>query len=186
MTPLLRHLLLATLLASAGLALWPEPAAEPVVEPAVGPAVGLAEQAVSRPVAAASRIPPGPGLPTRPADWPDADAQALQAWQATAGAAAGPAAAALRASAPERPAVPSLPYQWIGVLDDGQGPQALLAGPHRSLALRVGQTLDRDWRLDAVSPDQLTLTWLPGNQRLGLSFKPRAALQPLNPASDPP
>lgn len=59
--------------------------------------------------------------------------------------------------------MPPFPYQWIGRLDDGSSaPQALLAGPQRTIAARAGDTVDGHWRIDKVDATAVQLTWLPG------------------------
>lgn len=211
MNPLLRRLLWATLLASATLALWPESqesADAGLVQAVRAPVRAPTTAAVAAP-ASATPAPPAPVVDapasaTRPmaearpagwqrsadwtVDWPEPSALALRAWQAQGGPVAGGVVPPVtRASAPAPPSAPPLPYQWLGVLDDGQGPQALLAGRHRSVALRVGQTLDRDWRLDSLAAGQLALTWLPGEQRvtLNLNTSPRAVPPAQNPATEP-
>ncbi len=57
--------------------------------------------------------------------------------------------------------IPTFPYRWIGRLDDGVDPQALLVGPQRSFGARAGDVLDGRWRIDRVAAAQLQLTWLP-------------------------
>lgn len=104
--------------------------------------------------------------------WPEPSAQALQAWGT--GAAAKPAAvaatasasasaSAVEATATERspPTPPPFPYQWIGRLDDGRVPLALLANHDSSIGARVGDVLDGHWRIDCISAASLQLTWLP-------------------------
>ena len=74
---------------------------------------------------------------------------------------------------PEEPATPHAPpfaYALIGRLDDGQ-PLALLSGPLRSIAVKAGDTVDGQWRIDAVGEQSVTLTWLPGNISQQIAFK---------------
>jgi len=72
-------------------------------------------------------------------------------------------------AAPERVA-PAFAYTLIGRLDDGRQ-RALLTGPRHSLAVQVGDIVDDEWRVDAVQPDGVTVTWLPGNSQQQIGFK---------------
>lgn len=65
---------------------------------------------------------------------------------------------------------PPFSYTLIGRLDDGQ-PLALLAGPLRSIAVKAGDIVDDQWRIDAVGTQSVTLTWLPGNASQQIGFK---------------
>ncbi|MDT7838948.1 hypothetical protein [Aquabacterium sp. OR-4] len=133
-----------------------------------GPASGAGANAA--PVGGAAPV--AAGLPARAADWPAPEPSALQAWGAAPAPAPSPspspaAVAAARRSAGDSPAplrAPAFAYQWIGTLDDERGQQVLLGGPLRSAAVRPGQVLDGQWRIDAVRHGRLDLTWLPGNQ----------------------
>lgn len=64
---------------------------------------------------------------------------------------------------------PPFPYQLIGRLQQGEQTQALLTGPLRSLALRTGDVVDGQWRVDKVEASALHITWLPGqlSQQIG-------------------
>jgi len=86
--------------------------------------------------------------------WPAATA--LMAWSGPPAPPPPPAVAA-----PAQAPPPAFPYRWIGRLDDGIGPQALLAGPQRSFGARAGDVLDGRWRVDRVAAARLQLTWLP-------------------------
>ena len=96
------------------------------------------------------------------------------AWNGPAG---GPAAAASAIPVQDKPFVgpvvptaPAFGYALIGRLDDGQ-PRALLTGPLRSFDVRVGDVLDGQWRIDAVTADGLMVTWLPTDKRQRIGFK---------------
>ncbi len=156
MKPWLLATLVATLLASGGLALWPADTTDDLL-PSNRP-TRAAPQPPQAAVQAAPAVPARPGgqaapaatpapaqLPTRPADWPDPPATALAAWQGPP--APLPAPAARPALAASAVAVPVFPYRWIGQLDDGGAPQVLLASAQRSVAVRLGNTLDNRWRL---------------------------------------
>lgn len=126
-----------------------------------------------------------PGLPARPADWPSPAPAALAAWQPAPSPAA-PSAPAVAAAPPPPPPTPRLPYQWLGVLDDGQQPRALLGGAGRAGGLAVGEVLDQRWRLERIGSAQLEFTYLPTGQRIGLGApgtgpaRPATATEPDN------
>jgi hypothetical protein len=73
---------------------------------------------------------------------------------------------------PPAPVAPAFPYQLIGRLVDGDQAQALLAGPNRSLAVKAGDVVDGQWRVDQVTERGLSLTWLPAKLNQTVSFKP--------------
>lgn len=73
---------------------------------------------------------------------------------------------------PPAPMAPPFPYQLIGRLVEGDQAQALLAGPTRSLAVKAGETIDGQWRVDQISPTGLSLTWLPAKLTQNISFRP--------------
>lgn len=40
----------------------------------------------------------------------------------------------------------------------------------RSFGVKVNEVIDGQWRLDAVGPEGVTLTWLPGSEKKNLIF----------------
>lgn len=73
---------------------------------------------------------------------------------------------------PAAPVAPPFPYQLIGRLVEGEQALALLAGPQRSLAVKAGDVVDGQWRVDQVNERGLSLTWLPAKLLHTISFKP--------------
>ena len=73
---------------------------------------------------------------------------------------------------PAAPVAPPFPYQLIGRLVEGDQALALLAGPQRSLAVKAGDVVDGQWRVDQVNERGLSLTWLPAELIQTISFKP--------------
>jgi hypothetical protein len=67
------------------------------------------------------------------------------------------------------PQAPNFPYTLIGRIDDGV-PQAMLSGPHRSFGVKVNEVIDGQWRVDAVEPQSMSLTWLPGSLKKTVAF----------------
>ena len=124
-----------------------------------------------RQAAASAPAWPEPGRPR--SDWPAAPARAVAAWAPVtpppAAVAQRPAAAASAADKPVE--APPFPYTLIGRLDDGEA-RALLAGPTRSFGVKASDVIDGQWRVDAVPPRGLALTWLPGGIKKTLALAP--------------
>lgn len=168
MRPALWLALAVSVGATAWLALQPD---DDVADDAA-PLAAVVPPAPRRPVAAPGVPPqaaaqrPGPpataGLPARAADWPAPAAAALLAWGAPPPAPPPPAVPAAGGADAAAPRAPAFPYQWIGSLEDERGRQVLLGGPLRSAAVRQGQVLDGQWRIEGVRDGRLELTWLPG------------------------
>ena len=179
MRPWLLASLAVTLVSTAGLALWPaDPgqddwlaAPAPATAPKAAPTAAAAVP--GRPVATGAAP---AGLPTRAADWPAPTAAALSAWQGTPPppaqppVAAGPPAAQV-AQAPR----PAFPYRWIGQLDDGGAPQVLLASAQRTVAVRLGATLDGRWRVERAPGGALQARPLPDGEPVPVPGAPAAA-----------
>ena len=125
------------------------------------------------PTSAPASAPAWPA-PARPrSDWPATPAHAVAAWApvATAPAALAPRPAAVASAADKPVEAPAFPYTLIGRLDDGEA-RALLAGPTRSFGVKASDVIDGQWRVDAVPPRGLALTWLPGGIKKILALAP--------------
>ena len=73
---------------------------------------------------------------------------------------------------PAAPTAPAFPYQLIGRLE-GDGPAtALFNSPLRTLSVKAQDTIDGQWRVEAVLPTGVSLLWLPGGQKQTVSFRP--------------
>lgn len=118
---------------------------------------------------------PGPASGAR-AEWPAADAQARAAWGDAPPAAAPPPPppVATTATAPPLPAAPPFPYQLVGRLTDGAS-RAILNNAQRSAVVGAGEVIDGQWRVDAVEPAGLRLTYLPLGLAQFVAFAPPAA-----------
>lgn len=140
---------------------------------------GLPEtvSAIQRPASAATSAAKAaivPVLLARPSamGWPKAAATGLAAWGPPPALKMPPVPAAPQPSLLPIPSAlqpPPFPYQLIGRLQQGEQTQALLTGPIRSLALRTGDVVDGQWRVDKVDAAALHITWLPGKlaQQIG-------------------
>jgi hypothetical protein len=75
-------------------------------------------------------------------------------------------------------AAPAFPYQWIGrwdpTADDGDSkppePSAVIAGPSSTWVVRPGDLIEGQWRVEAITPTALQLTYLPLATRQTLSM----------------
>lgn len=70
------------------------------------------------------------------------------------------------------PMAPAFPYQLIGRLVDGGQAQGFLSGPNRSLAVKAGDVVDGQWRIDQVTEQGVKLTWLPAQLTQTIAFRP--------------
>ena len=73
---------------------------------------------------------------------------------------------------PAPPMAPAFPYQLIGRLAEGGVEQALLAGPNRTLAVKAGEVIDNQWKVESIGPTGLTLVWQPAKLKQMIAFKP--------------
>jgi hypothetical protein len=73
---------------------------------------------------------------------------------------------------PPPPAAPAFPYQLIGSLTEDGIPQALIAGPNRTLAAKAGDVIDGQWKVERVDTNGMALLWQPGQLKQTVSFKP--------------
>jgi hypothetical protein len=145
----------------------------------VAASAGQSRQPVTQTVASRTASEPtraqvlGWALPLR-AEWRAASTVDLVAWIPPPPAPA-PPPPALPPAAPTPPVpstAPTFPYQVIGELTEGQNVRALLATSDRTLAVRVGEEIDGQWRVEQIDSDSLVLTWRPAHLRQTIVFKP--------------
>ena len=134
------------------------------------------------PLRPAAAMPQSPPSVVSPASWPAAplarrpgdseveDSAWAMAEPSAPSASAGAAVAATPLVGPVVPTAPAFGYSLIGRLDDGQA-KALLTGPLNSFDVRAGDMIDGQWRVDAITAEGLTITWLPAGQRQHIGFK---------------
>ncbi len=80
--------------------------------------------------------------------------------------------------APAAPTAPPLPFTFVGLLEQGLGvtqPKAFLARGESLLVVAAGDTLEGTYSVDSITPQQITLTYLPLKTRqiLTVSGAPR-------------
>lgn len=83
-----------------------------------------------------------------------------------------PTAARVVDAAPPVPSAPAFPYQLIGRLEGDGPPTALLNSALRTLSVKAQDTIDGQWRVEAVLPTGVSLLWLPGGQKQTVLFRP--------------
>jgi hypothetical protein len=157
--------LAATLAATAWVATRPDDEAAAIAAPVRRAA----------PAAAASSAASAPTVAAREA-WAEVPPEQLAAWQPPPPPPPPPAAAPAPPAPPPPPMAPPLPYQMIGRVVEGEGAAAvevgLLAGPNRALSVKRGDVIDGQWRVERVSTQGISLTWLPAKLPQNIAFKP--------------
>lgn len=73
---------------------------------------------------------------------------------------ASPAPVPVIAAVPVEPPPPPMPYQVIGTWDDGKAPGVFLSGPNGTLLARPGMTLQAEYKVTAITPQQISLQHL--------------------------
>jgi hypothetical protein len=63
------------------------------------------------------------------------------------------------------PVAPPLPYSYVGKFVMGGTTVVLLARQEANFVVRSGETLEGAYHIDSITPDLMTLTYLPLNQR---------------------
>lgn len=72
---------------------------------------------------------------------------------------------------PAEPVAPPFPYQLIGRLVEAEGAVALLSSPAKTLAVKTGEVIDGQWRVDQIHERGLNLTWLPAKLTQSVNFR---------------
>jgi hypothetical protein len=175
-----RHWMLGAALAGTIAAtLWAaqtEDEAEAPIQPVAGqrraPAAAVAAAAPVAPAASAAGNVAPDWTPVERGPWAEAPPSQFAAWSPPPP----PPVVAAPPAPPPPPMAPPFPYQLIGRLVEGEGrseqAQALLAGPTRSVAVKAGEVVDGQWRVDQIGANQVSLTWLPAQLKQTISFRP--------------
>ena len=75
-----------------------------------------------------------------------------------------------RAAAPDKPAVPPLPFQYVGkVIEDGKQ-EVYVMRDGELLAIASGQKIGNEYRVDRVTGKSITFTYLPLKTRQTLDL----------------
>jgi hypothetical protein len=76
-----------------------------------------------------------------------------------------------RRAAPIKRGPPPLPFTYLGRIVDGDATVVMLAREGAHYVARLGDTLDRDWRVARIGDDGITLRYLPLNVDQTLSYR---------------
>jgi hypothetical protein len=165
-----RWLLGGSAMAAAVAATLPDASSSPDVVAA--PARGPVSAAPTSPAAAAAWPEPAPRRALLRREAPIGDAMA--AWE-PAPTPATPASAPARPAlvGPTIPAPPAFGYTLIGRIEEDGDNKAVLNSELRTLAVRAGEVVDSQWRVDAVDATQVTLVWLPTQHKQILALPMR-------------
>ena len=67
------------------------------------------------------------------------------------------------------PPAPPMPFQVIGTWDDGHGPGVFLSSANGTLLARTGATLQSEYKVTAITPQQISLQHLASNREVRLA-----------------
>jgi hypothetical protein len=68
------------------------------------------------------------------------------------------------------PMAPPFPHAWVGRFDD-ETTRAIVSSPDQTWVLAVGDVIDGQWRIDQIQERQMSLTYLPLQQRQTVAMK---------------
>jgi hypothetical protein len=165
-----RRTLLAGALAAAIVAsVWPR--AEQSAAPQVVAAVTPQTEAAAKAQPAIAALPPSPRLPERATGSRSGKVQDLFTptdWNPPPPRARAPRAKPRDpvvevAVAPAPPAAPPFQYVLSGTLVDSDGALLVFAKEQETFVVRIGEVLDRQYRVEGVDARAITLTYLPLN-----------------------
>jgi len=80
-----------------------------------------------------------------------------------------PAGPKVAAAPPPKPVAPPLPYRVAGQVTHDGVMQVVLAREDRVFTVREGETLDNIYRVESITPDMVTLVYLPLDERQTLA-----------------
>jgi len=165
-----RHWLLGTALAATVAAtLWASQSEEDVaVQPVAGKSRTPQGQAPAKSVATTEPLAAVSWNPVRREPWATPPDTQFAAWAPPPP----PRVVAQPPPPPPPPMAPAFPYQLIGRMVDGEQTLALLAGPTRSLAVRAGELIDGQWKVDQINTSGLAVTWQPAQLKQTIAFRP--------------
>lgn len=157
MQPFARRVLIALALTATMVAvLWPQPEPQTATEAAPRTRAGAPRES-SLPLATLTHE-----IRRAAMSSPATDAFAPRSWRPPP-----PPPTSVKAPAPQ---APPLPYRYLGKLIETGSITVFLARGEQNLAVKVGQTLDGQYRIDAVTASALTLTYLPLAKQQTLSL----------------
>ena len=72
-----------------------------------------------------------------------------------------------------QPVAPPMPFLYVGQIAGREGPTILLSRGAESFAVKAGEPIDNDYRLESVAGEELTIVYLPLNERQILVPEPK-------------
>jgi len=162
--------LAATLGATLWAALTPDREAPPAKAVRPGPAGGNAGAAASAGGETAPVAPP-PLTPERFRRAPLAEQPAPQVALAWGPPPPPPPPKMSKGYKPPPPPPPALPFKSIGRMEEGGAVTAFLLGTDRTYAVRTGDTIDGNYRVEEVTARHVVFTFLPLKARQELSLE---------------
>lgn len=75
-----------------------------------------------------------------------------------------------KAGPPAPPAPPPLPFTYLGKVIDGAQVTVFVTQGDRNLAVKTGDVIDGIYRVDAIAPPMMTLTFLPLSMQQSLEI----------------
>ncbi|MCV2362385.1 hypothetical protein LNV23_02850 [Paucibacter sp. DJ1R-11] len=150
-----------------------QPVAATRRSPAPGaPTGGAARLATTTAAAtAAASAAPTDWAPAERGAWAPSSAGQFAAWAPPAPPPPPPAPPPSPPPPPAAPVAPPFPYQLIGRLVEGSGSVALLSSASKTLAVKPGEVIDGQWRVDQIHERGLDLTWLPAKLTQSVNFR---------------
>ena len=147
--------------------------AQPVAATRRSPAPGAPTGVAARlaPTAAAASAAPTDWAPAERGVWAPASPEQFAAWKPPAPPPPPPAPPPSPPPPPAAPVAPPFPYQLIGRLVEGSGSVALLSSASKTLAVKPGEVIDGQWRVDQIHERGLDLTWLPAKLTQSVNFR---------------
>lgn len=107
---------------------------------------------------------------TEGSHWPALDARTRTAWGSQMPPPP-PPPPPMKAEPPPPPMAPPFPHRWVGRYVD-TAPQAVITSASNTWVVKAQDVIDGQWRVDAVTDNQLRLTYLPLQQSQTVSMKP--------------
>lgn len=72
--------------------------------------------------------------------------------------------------APPAPRAPPLPFSFVGLVERGtEQPTAFLARGEELIVVTAGETLDRNYRVESMTPTEIVFTYMPLKERQTLT-----------------
>lgn len=104
----------------------------------------------------AEQVPPAASQPRREGEGEVVDLFPRQSWYV--------------APPPPPPTMPPLPFSYLGKFIDGENVVVFLSSADQNFAVREGDVVNGNYRIDEIAPPTMTITYLPLNQKQTLEI----------------